>query len=172
MSDIVGRYWRALTWDFQHILGINVLDYFAAPCRCGQCQERYGDYLDFHYVSRRTWDQFVLHYEGLLSWRGSYTQAMFLSDPEVIEAQASAPDDDWKPQKPPLWGWTRELDAMFFVADQVQANRIRNPDDFKPYPRPVVPAEVERRRRKDSVQDTGIEAALARGVEADKWNYL
>lgn len=114
----------------------------------------------------------MLFYEALLTWRGSYTQAMFLNDPEVIEVQANAPEDEWKQQKPPLWGWTRELDAMYYVADQVQAGRIRNPDDFRPYPRPVVPAEVERKRRKETKVNRGVEDALARGAEAEKWNYL
>lgn len=172
VADIVGRYWRALTWDFQHLLGVNALDFFAAPCRCGQCLSRYGADLSVRYVSRRTWDQFVLFYEALLSWRGSYTQAMFLNDPQVIDIQANAPEDDWKPQKPQLWGWTRELDAMYYVADQVQAGRIRNPDDFRPHPRPTVPAEIERKRRKEKKVDRGVEDALARGLEAAKWNYL
>lgn len=172
MADIVKRYWRGLTWDFQHLLGVNVLDYFAAPCRCGQCLVRYGDDLGVRYVSRRTWDQFIVLYEALLNWKGSLTQALFLADPEVVDAQASASEDDWQPQKPPLWGWSREVEAMYFVADQVQASRIRKPEDFRPYPRPVVPAEVERKRRKASRQDSGIEAALARGAEASKWNYL
>jgi hypothetical protein len=113
-----------------------------------------------------------MFYEGLLSWRGSYTQQEFLNDPEVIDAQASAPEDSWKPQKPPLWGHTRELDALYYIADQVQAGRVRNPDDFKPYPRPVVPAEVERKKRKERKTNSGLEAALARGVEAAKWNYI
>lgn len=161
-----------MAWDFQHILGVNVLDYFAAPCRCGQCCERYGADLGARGVSRRSWDQFLMFYEALLNWRGSYTQALFLSDPDVIDAQANAPDSDWKPQKPGLWGWTKELDALFYVADQAQANRIRNPDDFKPYPRPVVPAEAERKRRQMSKADSGLGAAFARGAEADKWNYV
>lgn len=149
-----------------------MLDYFAAPCRCGQCLDRYGGDLGARYVSRRTWDQFVLLYEALLNWKGSYTQALFLVDPDVVNAQAGASDADWVPQKPPLWGWSRELEATYFVADQVQASRIRKAEDFRAYPRPVVPAEVERKRRKEYKQDSGIEAALARGAEASKWNYL
>ncbi|QXO14256.1 tail assembly chaperone [Mycobacterium phage Chaser] len=171
VADVIKRYWKALTWDFQHILGVNVLDYFSAPCRCGQCRERHGDFAA-RYATRRTWDQFVIFYEALLSWRGSYTQALFLNDPEVIDAQAKASDADWKPQKPGLWQWTKEMDAMYFIADQVQASRIRNPDDFKPFPRPVVPAEAERKKRKERKINSGIEEALARGAEAAKWNYL
>ena len=154
------------------MLGINALDYFAAPCRCGQCRERYGDDLNGRYVSRRSWDQFVIFYETLLSVRGSYTQALFLNDPDVIDAQASAPDGQWEPQPPALFGWSSELDAMYAIADQVQAGRIRNADDFRAFPRPVIPAEKERKRRKEGKQFGGIEAALARGDEADKWNYL
>lgn len=160
------RYWRAIVWDFQHLLHVNALDYFAAPCRCGQCRERYGDSVNSRYVSRRPWDQFIIFYETLLSWRGSYVQDMFLNDPEVIDAQASAPDAEWESKAPPLFGWDKTLDALYFIADQVQAGRVRSGDDFKPYPRPVVPAVKERKRRKDHKQDCGIDAALERGLEA------
>lgn len=112
-----------------------------------------------------------MFYETLLGWRGSYTQDMFLNDPEVIDVQASAPDKEWESKAPPLFGWTKELDALYFVADQVQAGRVRNGDDFKPYPRPVVPSVKERKRRKDAKQDRGIDAALERGLEAAKRNY-
>ncbi|OYN81779.1 hypothetical protein [Mycolicibacterium sphagni] len=113
-----------------------------------------------------------MFYEALLEWRGSYVQALFLSDPDVINSQADASDEDWKPKKPGLWQWTKEIDAMFHVADQVQAGRIRDPDHFKPYPRPVIPAEVERKKRKERKSSSGIEAAMARGREAAKWNYI
>lgn len=114
-----------------------------------------------------------MFYETLLNWRGSYTQEMFLNDPDVVEVQASASDKDWQPQKAPrLFGFTNEVEAMYFIADQVQAGRVRQEGDFKPYPRPVVPAEVERKKRKQSKQNSGIDAALARGEDAAKWNYL
>lgn len=113
-----------------------------------------------------------MFYETLLNWRGSYTQEMFLNDPEVIDVQANASDEDWKPQAPRLFQWTPEIDALYFIADQVQAGRVQRADDFKPFPRPVVPAEKERKRRKQSKQESGIEAALARGEAAAKWNYL
>ncbi|AYB70371.1 tail assembly chaperone [Mycobacterium phage Jubie] len=172
VAQLFERYWKALNWDFQHILNHNVLDYFAAPCRCGQCRERHGDFAN-RYVSRRTWDQFISHYECLLAWRGSYTQAMYLSDPEVIDMQANAPDEDWKSGgKPGLWQWTKEMDAAYYIADQVQAGRIRNPDDFRPYPRPELPAEKERKRRKERKVNSGIEAALARGAAAAKANWV
>lgn len=148
------------------MLGVNVFDFLAAPCRCGQCLERYGSDLSVRYASRRTWTQFLMFYEALLSWRGSYTQAMYLNDPDVIEAQVSAKDDDWKPSKPGLWQWSKEMDALYFIADQVQAGRIRNPDDFKPFVRPVIPADIERKRRKETVQESGIEEAMARGLRA------
>ena len=159
-------------WDFQHLLQVNALDYFAAPCRCGQCRERYGDGLNARYVSRRNWDQFILFYETLLGVRGSYTQAMFLNDPDVIDVQADAPDSEWQSRPPPLFQWTDQLEALYSIADQVQAGRVRRVEDFKPYPRPVVPAAVERKSRKERKQSSGIDAALARGIEADKWNYL
>lgn len=162
VADIVRRYWRAINWDFQHVLNVNALDFFSAPCACGQCRVRYG----LRGASRRTWDQFVSFYEDLLSWRGSYTQAMYLSDPEVIEAQVAAPADEWVSSKPGLWGWTKEMDALYFVADQVQAGRVRDADSFKPYPRPVIPADVERRKRKDTKVSSGIEAAQERGRKA------
>ncbi|WZB38303.1 tail assembly chaperone [Mycobacterium phage Bazzle] len=171
-ADIVERYWRAICWDFQTILHVNALDYFAAPCRCGQCREKYGDDVNARYASRRNWDQFIMYYETLLQIRGSFTQSMYLHDPDVIEIQANAKDEDWKAAKPPLFGWTAELDALYFIADQVQAGRVQKADDFKPYPRPELPAEKERKRRKETKVNAGLEAAMARGVEAAKWNYL
>lgn len=113
-----------------------------------------------------------MFYETLLTIKGSYTQALYLVDPEVIEIQASAPDKDWEPGSPPLFGFTAEIEAMYHVADQVQASRIQKSEDFKPYPRPVIPAEKVRRRRKESKQGSGIEDALQRGRDAAKWNYL
>lgn len=145
------------------MLGVNVNDYLAAPCRCAWCRERYGNDLALRYAPRRTWTQFLMFYESLLNWRGSYTQALYLNDPDVIEAQASAKDEDWKVGKPGLWQWSKEMDALYFIADQVQAGRIRNPDDFRPFVRPVIPSEIVRKRRKEMAQDSGIEAAMARG---------
>lgn len=113
-----------------------------------------------------------MYYETLLQVRGSYTQAMYLQDPDVIELQASADDSEWRVSKPPLFGWTAELDALYFIADQVQAGRVQKSEDFKPYPRPEIPSEKERKRRKEKKVNSGIEAALARGAEAAKWNYL
>lgn len=111
-----------------------------------------------------------MFYETLLTWRGSYVQAMFLNDPEVIDLQAKAPDADWKPAAPSLHGWTNEVDAMYNIADQVQASRIRDPDQFKPHPRPIVPAEKERKKRKERKQEGGIEAAIKRGLKAAMQN--
>ncbi|SHT52830.1 Uncharacterised protein [Mycobacteroides abscessus subsp. abscessus] len=166
---MVEKFWRAIEWDFQEILHVNALDYFAAPCQCGQCRRDTA----FHarYASRRDWDQFARFYETLLNRRGSYLQAMFLADPDVIEVQASAPDEEWAPQKPPLFGWTPIIEALTNIADQLIASRARDPDSVKFYPRPQVPAEVERKKRKATKQDGGIEAALARGMKADEANY-
>lgn len=163
------KFWTAIEWDFQQILGVNALDYFAAPCQCGQCRRDTA----FHvrYASRRDWDQFVRFYETLLNWRGSYLQALFLSDPDVIEVQANASDEDWAPKKPPLFGWTPIIDMLTNIADQLIASRARDPDSVKFYPRPVIPAEAERKKRKAKKQDGGIEAALARGMQADEANY-
>lgn len=113
-----------------------------------------------------------MFYETLLQIRGSYTQAMYLQDPDVIELQANAKDEDWKAGKPPLFGWTAELDALFYIADQVQAGRVREADQFKPYPRPELPAEKERKRRKEQKVNTGLEAAMARGVESAKAKWV
>ncbi|AEZ50699.1 hypothetical protein [Mycobacterium phage Fezzik] len=128
--------------------------------------------MNARYASRRTWDQFIMFYETLLQIRGSYTQSMYLHDPEVIELQANAKDSDWKANtKPPLFKWTPEIEAMYFIADQVQAGRVSKADDFKPYPRPEIPSEKKRKQRKESKQLSGIEAALARGRES-KWVTL
>lgn len=151
------------------MLNINALDYFAAPCRCSQCRRDTA----FHarYASRRDWDQFVRHYETFISIRGSYTQAMFLADPDVIEEQVKVNEEDFAGQKPPLFGWTPIIDVLTNIADQLIASRARDPDTVKFYPRPVIPAAVERKRRKESKRDIGIDAAIARGIEADKANY-
>ncbi|WP_131804709.1 MULTISPECIES: hypothetical protein [Mycobacteroides] len=163
---MVGRYWRAIEWDFQHLLGVNALDYFAAPCRCAQC--RTGD---TDYVSRRDWDQFIRFYETCNARRGSYCQSAALTDPVVIDLQASAPESDWEPGPPPLFGWSAEIDALTNIADQLIASRSAGSKDVKYYPRPVIPAEKERKKRKANKQDNGLEAALERGRKAAALNY-
>lgn len=163
---MVERYWDAIQWDFQKELDVNALDYFAAPCRCGQCKERYGTHPNGRYVTRRTWDQFLSFYETLLSVRGSYVQSMYMTDPDVIKAQLEIPDEDWrKPYKPPLFGWTKEIEALYHLSDQVQAGRVREADQFKPHPRPVIPVEQERKARRERKQTGGVDEAMQRGLE-------
>lgn len=149
------------------MLGVNALDYFAAPCRCAQCRSGSTDY-----VSRRDWDQFIRFYETCNSIRGSYCQSAALNDPQVIDLQASAPDSEWEPGPPPLFGWTLLVDAVTNVADQLIASRSAGAKDVKYYPRPVIPAEKERKRRKAAKQEQGLEAAMKRGQDAARWNYL
>lgn len=145
-------------------LGVNALEYFTQPCQCVWCYERPAR-------STRNWDQFLRFYQTVLGIRGSYTQSAFLNDPEVIEYQVNAPDSEWKSQPPALFRWTAEMDALRDIADQLIAARARD-DKVKFYPRPVVPAEKLRKERKARKQSGGIDAAIQRGIDANKWNYL
>ena len=150
-------------------MGINALDYFVAPCRCSQCRHDTEFYT--RYASRRDWDQFARFWETLLSRRGSYSLSLFLNDPDVIEEQAKAKDSELAAQKPPLFGWTPIIEALTNIADQMIASRARDADSVRFYPRPVIPAEVERKKRKETRQSSGIDDALARGEAADQANY-
>ncbi|WP_195167307.1 hypothetical protein [Mycobacteroides abscessus] len=110
-------------------------------------------------------------YETFNRVRGSYIQSMVLTDPDVIDVLADASDKDWEPGPPPLFGWTSEIDALTNIADQMIASRAQG-EGVKFYPRPVFPAEKERKRRKADKQSKGLEAAMQRGFEAANWNLL
>lgn len=153
------------------------MDYFAAPCRCTQC--RGSNEFHSRFASRRDWGQFLRYYETFASIRGSFIQSEILNDPDVIEAQVNAPDDEWTPGLPPLFGWSQLVDAVTNVADQLIASRATS-DKIKFYPRPEIPAERERKKRKAKKQESGLEAALARGmdlareqgIDTGQWTYL
>lgn len=148
---------------------MNALEFFLSPCRCQQCADRVW--------ALRDWSQFFRFYTTLSQITGSYTQAMQINDPDVIEQIASMrPDaEDWKPQPPRWWRFTDEIHALTNIADQLIASRAHG-DDVKFYPRPVNPAAKERKRRQLAAQDDVIERArlanlARRGLSRDTIKY-
>jgi hypothetical protein len=115
-------------------------------------------------------------YMTLSQVTGSYTQAVQINDPQVIEEIAAMrSEDDWKPQPPRWWRFTDEMHALTNIADQLIASRAHG-DDVKFYPRPVNPAAKERKRRQLAAQDDVIERArlanlARRGLSRDTIKY-
>ena len=118
----------------------------------------------------RNWEQFRRFYFTVSQITGSYTQAMQVNDPDVIEQMCAMPSEKnmvpkprpwprpprWPP--PPWWRFTDQMHKLTDIADQLIASRARG-DDVKFYPRPVNSAAKERERRSIAVQDDLIEKA-------------
>lgn len=131
---------------------MNGLDFFLSPCRCRQCRDRVW--------GSRNWDQFLRMYKTLAQITGSYTQAVQVNDPEVIEHFCSMRfnESDVGSKPPPWWRYTDVIHRLTDIADQLIASRAHG-DDVKFYPRPVNPALKERKRRLLAKQDDMIERA-------------
>lgn len=121
-----------------------------SPCRCSQCGGR-----DW---AVRDWEQFKRFYTTISQITGSYTQAVQLSDPEVIEhfCKMKMEKSDYTPKPPPWWRFDDVMHRLTDIADQLIASRAHG-DDVKFYPRPVNPAAKERKRRLEARQDDVIE---------------
>lgn len=106
----------------------------------------------------RNWDQFMRLYLTVSQVTGSYTQAVQVTDPDVIEMLASGrvSAEESKPQPPRWWRFTDEMHRLTDIADQLIASRAQG-DKVKFYPRPVNPAAKERKRRVEQSQVDVIE---------------
>lgn len=121
--ELVDRFWPAIEWDFQHLLGVDAYDYFRET---------------------RPWSQFLRFFDRLLQVEGSAVVHAYLNDKDVIDQMAK--QDPPKPGKPSLFGWTTELSALKDIQDQMIASR--GGSHF--VPRPDIPGLKERWRRKDT----------------------
>ncbi len=130
-------------------LGVNALEFFLSPCDCGQCAGRVW--------VLRDWSQFLRFYQGVSQITGSYTQAVQLNDPDVIDALCLIKPDD-VPKPPPWWRFTDVMHRLTDIADQLIASRASS-KDVKFYPRPVNPAVKERQKRVIASQEDAIEKA-------------
>lgn len=146
---MVNKWWTAIEWDFAEFLGVNALEFFLSPCRCRQCAGRVW--------CLRNWGQFQRMYLTLAQVTGSYTQAMQINDPDVIEEMCRISlGDKAGVSAPPWWRFTAEMHRLTDIADQLIASRAQS-DKVKFYPRPVNPALKERERRRWAQQDDLIE---------------
>lgn len=105
-------------------------------------------------------------YQTVAQITGSYTQAVQITDPDVIDVMCKMrPDDsDWKPKPPNWWRFTDVMHKLTDIADQMIASRAHG-EDVKFYPRPANPAVKERNRRMQQVQDSRIEEARRANME-------
>lgn len=116
-------------------------------------------------VPGRDWDQFLRFVQTFVQVDGSYLWASFLTDPDEVERMLAVPADEWnKSHKPPLFGWTKVIDKLTDIGDQLIAARARD-DKVKYYPRPDVPAIRLRKSRHIDERDDKIEAARKRNRE-------
>jgi hypothetical protein len=116
------------------------------PCRCKGCAGRVWEL--------RNWDQFLRLYQTVTQITGSYTQAVQINDPDVIEALSSMKADE-TPKPPPWWRFTDDMHRLTDIADQLIASRAQSAD-VKFYPRPVNPAVKARQHRIISTQEDAI----------------
>jgi hypothetical protein len=130
-------------------LSVNGLEFFLSPCDCGQCADRIW--------ALRDWGQFLRFYQAVSQITGSYTQAVQLSDPDVIDALCQIKVDD-TPKPPPWWRFTDVVHRLTDIADQLIASRAQSAD-VKFYPRPVNPAAKERKSRILATQESAIDKA-------------
>jgi hypothetical protein len=115
----------------------------------------------------RDWGQFRRFYFTVSQITGSYTQAVQVNDPDVIEQMCSLPSEkDWRPKPPPWWRFTDTMHRLTDIADQMIASRARG-DDVKFYPRPANPALKERERRRWRAQDQMIEQSRQASAERE-----
>lgn len=134
---------------------MNALEFFLAPCRCVQCAGRVWEL--------RNWDQFLRMYQTVSQITGSYTQAVQINDPEVIDVLASIKPDE-TPQPPPWWRFNDVMHRLTDIADQLIASRAHG-NDVKFYPRPVNPAVKERKKRVIDSQNDAINKARRANAE-------
>lgn len=134
---MINKYLSAIEWDFQTI-GINVLEYFQGR-------------------PDRDFSQFLRFYETFMKVRGSYIQASYLDDPEVIEEMIKVPEAEWSKRHPPaLFGWTELVDKITDVGDQLIAQRAHDAKKVKFYPRPKIKAAELRKEKRLNTQDDKI----------------
>lgn len=145
----------AVEWDLAEYLSVNALEFFLSPCRCRQCSGR-------QWVLR-DWDQFIRLYQSVSQITGSYTQAMQINDPDVIDALCAIKQDE-TPQPPPWWRFTDTMHRLTDIADQLIAARATG-DDVKFYPRPRNPAAKEKKRRIISGLENAIDKARKANAE-------
>lgn len=113
----------------------------------------------------RNWGQFMRLYQTVSQVTGSYTQALQINDPDVIDAMCEIRmEDDGKPHPPRWWRFTDEMHRLTDIADQLIASRAHG-EGVKFYPRPINPAAKERKRRMERVQDDKIEQARRANME-------
>lgn len=90
---------------------------------------------------------------------GSYLWSAFLTDKDEVERMLAVPADEWnKTHLPSLFGWSKVIDKLTDIGDQLIAARARD-DKTKFYPRPDVPAIRLRKSRHITDRDDRIEAA-------------
>ncbi len=130
-------------------LSVNGLEFFLSPCDCRQCRHRVWQLRD--------WGQFLRLYQSVSQITGSYTQAVQINDPDVIDALCKIKTDD-TPKPPPWWRFDDEMHRLTDIADQLIASRATSAD-VKFYPRPSNPAAKERKRRIIDTQENAIEKA-------------
>lgn len=121
--ELVDRFWPAIEWDFQHLLGVDAYDYFRET---------------------RPWSQFLRFFDRLLQVEGTAVADAYLHDPDVINEMAKK--DPPKGGTPSLFGWTPVISALKDIHDQLIASK----GGTKFVPRPAIPAYRERQRRKDT----------------------
>lgn len=137
---------------------MNALEFFLSPCRCIQCGDRVW--------ATRNWRQFERFYLSLSQLTGSYTQAVQISDPDVIQKLCEIKPDknEWKSVPPPWWRFNDVMHRLTDIADQLIASRAHG-DDVKFYPRPANPAAKARKKFVESLQEDRIEAARRANME-------
>lgn len=121
----------------------------------------------------RDWGQFLRFYQTVSQITGSYTQAVQVNDPDVIDVMAALKLDEkeWQPKPPPWWRFTDVMHRLTDIADQLIASRASG-DDVKFYPRPVNPVAKERKKRTISSQDSAIEKARRANAERRALNNI
>lgn len=144
---------------------MNGLDFFMAPCGCQFCVGRVWE--------RRDWGQFLRFYETVSQITGSYTQAVQVTDPEVVAAvsQMKPSRDDFKVQPPRWWRFDDVMHRLTDIADQLIASRAHS-DDVKFYPRPINPAAKARAALVQARQDDEIERSRRANMERRGLNTI
>lgn len=89
-----------------------------------------------------------------------------MEDPDAIEEMLKIPEREWgKTGPPPLFGWSKLIDKLTDLGDQLIAQRASNAKGIKFYPRPRIPAIELRKKRTMNHQDNAIENARRRSRE-------
>jgi hypothetical protein len=70
-----------------------------------------------------------------------------MEDEEAIQQMLKIPESEWqKVGPPPLFGWSRIMERLTDLGDQLIASRASNPKSVQFFPRPKIPAIVRRKR--------------------------